>query len=269
MAEHVAAAVAEQAAGLAGASAVVVGAGPGIGLECVRALGRFGAHVACVDIDADRAAAAAAELAACEGEGAAFVCDVRDTGQVDAVVDKVATARGSVDVLINVVGHGGPAGLAADMPDTVWKDVLQINLDHQFAVARAALRRMIAQRHGSIVFISSVNALGSSPQRAVYGVAKAGLVSLAKSLAIEAAPHGVRVNTVAPGATRTPRRQHLAEGKLAAVYREAIPLGRLAEPGEIARAAVFLASDMASYVTGETLVVDGGASVKYCLPAGN
>lgn len=255
--------------GLAGSRTVVVGVGPGIGLECVRLLGASGAHVACVDLDPDRAAAAAAELTDRPGHAAALVGDVRRSEEVEQLIGEAVETLGGLDIMINVVGHGGPAGTVADMPDEVWAEVLDINLHNQFLVARAALKPMIAQRRGSIVFISSVNALGSSPVRAAYGVAKAGLVSLARSLAIETAEYGVRVNTVAPGPTRTPRRQHLAEGSLAELYRAEIPLGRLAEPYEVARAAGFLASDLASYITGETLVIDGGASVKYCVPAGN
>lgn len=255
--------------GLAGSGAIVFGVGPGIGLECARLLCALGANVACADIDPGRARAAAGELAAQPGKATALVCDVLRPESVRAAVDEAASAFGRLDVAINVVGHGGPSGTIADMTDEVWTDVMRINLDHHFVVARELLRPMIAARRGSMVFISSVNALAASPMRAVYGVAKAGLVSLAKTLAIEVAEYGVRVNTVAPGPTRTPRRHHLAEGELAGVYRAAIPLGRLAEPYEVARAATFLASDLAAYITGETLVIDGGASVKYPLPAGN
>lgn len=255
--------------GLLGSGAMVFGVGPGIGLECARLLCSLGANVACADIDSGRASSAAKALGPQPGEATALVCDVLDPGSVRTAVDRAVGAFGRLDVAINVVGHGGPPGRVVDMTDDVWTDVLKINLDHQFVVAREVLRPMIAARRGSVVFISSVNALASSPMRAVYGVAKAGLVSLAKTLAIEAAEYGVRVNTVAPGPTRTPRRQHLAEGDLADLYRAEIPLGRLAEPYEIARAATFLASDLAAYITGETLVVDGGASVKYPLPAGN
>ncbi|MQA08942.1 MAG: SDR family oxidoreductase [Pseudonocardiaceae bacterium] len=255
--------------GLGGSKAVVFGVGPGIGLECVRLLGSLGASIACVDLDQTRAREAAEELVPCQGAGVPVVCDVRESAGVRRAVGEAVDALGGLDVVLNVVGHGGPAGAVVDMPDEVWSDMLRINLEHQFLVAREVLRPMIAQRRGSIVLISSVNALGSSPLRAAYGVAKAGLVSLARTLAIEAAEYGVRVNTVAPGATRTPRRRHLAEGELAAMYREEIPLGRLAEPHEVARAAMFLASELSSFITGETLVVDGGASVKYCLPAGN
>lgn len=255
--------------GLVGAGAIVFGVGPGIGLECARLLCSLGAHVACVDVDGARADAAAEALRPEPGAATALVCDVRRPDSIRHGVRRAIDALGRLDVVINVVGHGGPAGPVVDITDGVWSDVLEINLDHQFFVAREVLRPMIEARRGSLVFISSVNALASSPLRAAYGVAKAGLVSLARTLAIETAPYGVRVNTVAPGATRTPRRQHLAEGELAAVYRAEIPLGRLAEPIEVARAATFLASDLAGYITGETLVIDGGASVKYCLPAGN
>ncbi|WP_236791782.1 SDR family NAD(P)-dependent oxidoreductase [Amycolatopsis sp. GM8] len=255
--------------GLRGARALVVGVGPGIGLECARLLGALGAHVGCVDQDPDRAATAAAELAHHPGEAAALVGDVRRPDEVRRLVGAALDAFGGLDVVINVVGHGGPAATVAEMPDEVWHQMLDINLQQQFLVAREVLKPMMAQRRGSLVFISSVNGLGSSPVRAAYGVAKAGLVSLARSLAIEGAEYGVRVNTVAPGPTRTPRRQHLAEGALAELYRAEIPLGRLAEPYEVARAAAFLASDLAGYITGQTLVIDGGASVKYPVPAGN
>ncbi|MFI6344182.1 SDR family NAD(P)-dependent oxidoreductase [Streptomyces sp. NPDC050560] len=255
--------------GLAGSRAVVFGVGPGIGLECVRLLAALGADVACVDVEPDRAAEAAAALAEYPGSGTPLTCDVRRPEQVGRVVDETVAALGGIDVMINVVGHGGPAGPVAEMPDDVWRDVRTLNLDQHFLVAREVLRPMVARRRGSIVLISSINAFGSSPLRAAYGVAKAGIVSMARSLAIENAPYGVRVNTVAPGPTRTPRRRHLAEGELADVYRTSIPLGRLAEPYEVARAAVFLASDLAGYVTGETLVMDGGATVKYSVPAGN
>jgi 3-oxoacyl-[acyl-carrier protein] reductase len=255
--------------GLVGAGAIVFGVGPGIGLECARLLCSLGANVACVDVDGGRAEAAAEALGPQPGEATALVCDVLSPESVRNAVGQAVDALGRIDVAINVVGHGGPPGRIVDITDDVWTDVRRINLDHQFVVAREVLRPMIAARRGSLVFISSVNALASSPMRAVYGVAKAGLVSLAKTLAIETAEYGIRVNTVAPGPTRTPRRQHLAEGDLAALYRAEIPLGRLAEPYEVARAATFLASDLAAYITGETLVIDGGASVKYFLPAGN
>lgn len=166
------------------------GVGPGIGLECVRLLGRLGANVGCVDLDQVRAGEAAGEFASCQGDGVPVVCDVREPADVRRAVGEAIERLGGIDVVINVVGHGGPAGPIADMPDDVWSDVLRINLEHQFVVAREVLRPMIAQRHGSIVLISSVNALGSSPLRAAYGVAKAGLVSLARTLAIEAAEYG-------------------------------------------------------------------------------
>ncbi|MBX6354849.1 MAG: SDR family oxidoreductase [Micromonosporaceae bacterium] len=253
--------------GLRGATAMVFGVGPGIGLECVRVLGALGARVACVDIRPEVARAAVGALV--PGAGLALTCDVRQPAQVAAAVRATTGKFGRIDVVVNVVGIGGPAGPVIDITDQTWHEIRTLNLDHQFIVAREVLRPMKAAGKGSLVFISSVNALGSSPVRAVYGIAKAGVESLAKSLAIEMAQYGIRVNTVAPGATRTPRRQHLAEGALGELYRAEIPLGRLAEPYEVARAVAFLASDLASYVTGATLVVDGGASSRYCLPAGN
>jgi NAD(P)-dependent dehydrogenase (short-subunit alcohol dehydrogenase family) len=152
--------------GLAGSGAVVFGVGPGIGLECARLLGSLGANVACVDLDQERAEAAAEVLRPLPGKPAALSCDVRRPDSVRHAVDEAVSALGRIDVVINVVGHGGPPGRVVDITDDVWTDMLRINLDHQFVVAREVLRPMIAARRGSLVFISSVNALASSPLRA-------------------------------------------------------------------------------------------------------
>jgi NAD(P)-dependent dehydrogenase (short-subunit alcohol dehydrogenase family) len=128
---------------------------------------------------------------------------------------------------------------------------------------------MIERKQGAIVVISSINAMASSPQRAAYGVAKAGLDSLVRTIAIEGAPHGVRCNSVRPGATRTPRRQHLSEGALGELYQREIPIGRLGEPIDVANLVVFLASDLARHITGVHVTIDGGSTIRYSQPAGN
>jgi NAD(P)-dependent dehydrogenase (short-subunit alcohol dehydrogenase family) len=253
--------------GLRGRTALVVGAGPGIGLETARLLAGLGARVGVVDIDAGRADAA---LGCLDGEGhAAFTADVRSPSDVAGLAANVRDGLDALDVLVNVVGIGGPAGEVSSLEPEVWDDLLAINLRQQFLIARAFLPMMIGRGHGSIIAVSSINAIASSPLRAAYGVAKAGLDSLVRTLAIEGAPHGVRANSVRPGSTLTPRRKHLAEGELGELYRREIPLGRIAEPVDVANAVVFLASDLARHITGAALVIDGGSSIRYCQPAGN
>lgn len=253
--------------GLRAATALVVGAGPGIGLETARLLATLGARVGVVDIDPERAKAGCAEL---PGEGhACFVADVRRRAAVADLAASVHAELGDPDVLINVVGIGGPAAPVAAMPEDTWPEMLDLNLNQQFLVARAFLPAMIERRRGSIVVVSSINATMSSPLRAAYGVAKAGLDSLVRTLAIEAAPYGVRANSVRPGSTLTPRRRHLAEGELGELYRREIPVGRIADPVDVANAIVFLASDLARHITGAHLVIDGGSTIRYSQPAGN
>jgi 3-oxoacyl-[acyl-carrier protein] reductase len=220
-----------------------------------------------VDIDPERAADALSQLHG--GGHASFVADVRRSDEVERLAKQVAADLGEVDALVNVVGIGGPPGPTVAVADDVWDDLLDVNLRQQFLVARAFLAGMIKRRRGSLVAISSINAMGSSPQRVAYGVAKAGLDSLIRTLAIEGAPYGVRANSVRPGATLTPRRRHLAEGELGDLYRREIPLGRIGDPSDVANAVVFLASDLSRHITGETLVIDGGSSIRYCQPSGN
>lgn len=253
--------------GMAGQTALVVGVGPGIGLETATLLSRLGARVAVADVDPDRSKQALDDLS---GDGhECFTVDARSEADVARLAADVQREVGPVDVLVDVVGIGGPAGSVSSLDVDVWDDLLDLNLRQQFLVTRAFLPSMTARRSGSIVAVSSINAITSSPLRAAYGVAKAGLDSLIRTIAIEAAPYGVRANTVRPGSTLTPRRSHLAEGELGELYRREIPLGRLAEPVDVARAVVFLASRLAGHITGESLVIDGGSSIRYCQPAGN
>jgi NAD(P)-dependent dehydrogenase (short-subunit alcohol dehydrogenase family) len=253
--------------GLAGRCAVVVGVGPGIGLETARLLAGLGARVGVVDVDQERADTARDLLPGSAHRS--FTADVRRTEAVAGLVREVEGSLGSPDVLVDVVGIGGPPHPVAELPDAVWDDLLDINLRQQFLVLRGFFSGMARRGSGSIVAVSSINAVMSSPLRAAYGVAKAGLDSLVRTLAIEGAGAGVRANSVRPGSTLTPRRLHLAEGELGELYRREIPLGRLAEPVDVANAVVFLASDLARHITGTSLVVDGGSTVRYSQPAGN
>ncbi|GAA5144955.1 glucose 1-dehydrogenase [Microbacterium pseudoresistens] len=255
------------APGLAGRRVLVIGSGPGIGLETARTFAALGARIGVVDIDPGRADDAVAAL---DGEGhAGFECDVRDAAGVQELMAAVVGSFGLPDVLVNVVGIGGPARGVGETDVELWDEIIGLNLRQQFLVAQAFLPAMMERGSGSVVVISSINAQQSSPLRIPYGVAKAGLDSLVRSLAIEAAPHGVRVNSVRPGSTRTPRRLHLAEGELGELYRREIPIGRLAEPVDVANLVVFLASDLSRHITGEHVVIDGGSTIRYSQPAGN
>lgn len=248
--------------------ALVAGAGRGIGAATARRLGEAGARVACMDVDEGRRDAVVGELRAAGAEAVPIAGDLLERGGVEAAVDATVDAFGSVDVAVDIVGVAR-WNEALDLTDDDWDASFDLVLRHVFFLAQAAGRRMVEQRSGSIVSIASVSGLFAAPFHAAYGAAKAGLVSLTKSLAVEWGRHGVRVNAVAPGAVRTPRVLERLTAEREAESSKSIPLGRMAEPDEIARVVLFLASDLASYVTGQTVVADGGASVKFPLSLGN
>jgi NAD(P)-dependent dehydrogenase (short-subunit alcohol dehydrogenase family) len=249
--------------GLDGKAALVVGAGRGIGRACVLGLVEAGAPVACFDADDERGRLVADEVRAAGGSALAIVGDARRRDDVEAAVAATEKAFGALDVTIDVIGEAR-WGRALDLTDADWDESFDLVLRHVFHVAQAVGRRMVASGHGgAIVSIASVSGLFAAPLHAAYGAAKAGLVALTKTLAVELAASRVRVNAVAPGAVLTPRLLAMTTPERRAESAATIPMARLGEPEEIARAAVFLASDLASYVTGQTLVVDGGASVKF------
>jgi len=251
--------------GLRGKTALVVGAGRGIGRACALALVEAGARVACFDNDAERANAVVGECRAAGGTALGLAGEARRREHVESAVEETEAELGPLDVAIDVVGEARWAR-ALEMTDTDWDESFDFVLRHFFYLAQAAGRRMVAAgKGGAIVSIASVSGLFAAPQHAAYGAAKAGLMALTKTLAIELASAGVRVNAVAPGAVLTPRLVAATTPERRAETAAAVPLGRIAEPEEVARAALFLASDLASYVTGQTLMVDGGASVKFPL----
>ena len=246
--------------GLSGKHAFVAGVGNGIGSACVRALAATGARVSCFDLDADTARAAAA-LA-----GTGFACsgDARRLEEVQAALDAARGAHGPVDVIVDVIGEAR-YGHTVDLDDESWDDSFDLVLRHFFNLARAVGRDMATRGSGAIVAIASVSGLRSAPRHGAYGAAKAGLMALVRTLAVELAAGGVRVNAVAPGAVLTPRVAALMDDARRAESAASIPLGRLATPDDIAHAVTFLASDLAAYITGQTLVVDGGATVQFPL----
>ncbi|WP_328676916.1 SDR family oxidoreductase [Streptomyces sp. NBC_00322] len=235
-----------------GYGVLITGAGRGIGEATARRLAAEGARVLVTDVDAERAAKTADDIAGAEFCG----CDVGDRTAVEAAVAYAVERFGTLDVLVNnAFSCGVDAPLFEDEPDDVWQRDLDITLTGAFRCARAALPHLAASGRGAIVNIGSVNAEQDFGNHA-YSAAKAGLASLTRTLAGDAAPRGVRVNQVNPGTIRTPSWSG-REAQLDALSR-VYPLGRVGEPDDIAAAVAFLASRDAGWITGTTLRVDGG-----------
>ncbi|MHB8719318.1 MAG: 3-oxoacyl-ACP reductase FabG [Candidatus Dormibacteria bacterium] len=247
----------------AGRVAIVTGAGQGIGAASAHRLAREGASVVVLERNADAAAAVAAGIAAGGGGAMAIACDVSQRHQVEAAVRRVVETHGRIDVLVNNAGITRD-NLLFRMADEDWDSVLAVNLTGAFLMCRAVQEHMVAARYGRIVSLSSRSALGNRGQ-ANYAAAKAGIQGLTATLALELGPFGITANAVAPGYVATAMTAATAErvGTTAAAHQAAAaaatPLRRVAQPEEIASVVAFLASDDASFVSGQTLYVNGGA----------
>jgi 3-oxoacyl-[acyl-carrier protein] reductase len=238
---------------LSGRTALVTGSTRGIGRAIAESLANAGARVAVVGRDAARAAEVASAIGR---ESAGFACDVGDVASVTALVESVEKSFGQIDILVN------NAGLTRDnilfrLKDEDWDAVLDANLRGAFVAIRAASRGMMKRRWGRIVNIASVVGITGNKGQANYAASKAGLIGLTKSVAKELASRNILINAVAPGfietdmtAAMTPEARTTLSGQ--------IPLERLGTPNDIAGAVTFLVSDLASYITGQVLVVDGG-----------
>ena len=253
--------------GLVGKRALVIGGGgPGNGGATSRALAAGGASVAVADYDLARAEALAAELRTGYGvEAFGLQVDVRDAAATDRVVTDAAAVLGGVDCLVTVVGgHSlfAPWVRLTDTTDEDWQLIITLNLTYVYQVTRAVLRLMLDQGSGgSIVAVGSMSGERSSPYAAAYGAAKAGVVSLARSVALEYARDGIRMNVVALGATVSDANRAIDSTALGML--DAIPMGRLGENHEIANAVAFLASSASSYITGVSIPVDGGVTKRF------
>lgn len=238
--------------------AIVTAGASGIGRATAELFAREGARVAIGDIDAERGERAAAEIRAGGGEARAVATDVGNAEHVVRLVEETVSSFGRVDVLFSNAAHLQDFHPALDTTDEEWERALAVGLSGAFRCARAALPHLI-ERGGAIVFTSSVGALEGFRSYAAYCSAKAGLIGLARSLAIDYGPQGVRVNVVCPGAIDTPvmHKAHEQPEVLRRVNEKSV-LGRMGTADEVARAVLFLASDEASFITGAVLTVDGG-----------
>jgi 3-oxoacyl-[acyl-carrier protein] reductase len=241
---------------LDGKAALITGASGGIGAAIARILHAQGAVVALSGTRRDSLNALAGEL----GERA-FVCpgDLRDAAEPDALVAAAEQVAGPLAILVNNAGMTRDM-LTLRMRDADWQAVIDVDLSAPFRLIRAALHGMLRRRAGRIINISSIVGTTGNPGQVNYAAAKAGLVGMTKSLAQEVASRGVTVNAVAPGFIDTPMTDKLSEVQRAKLG-NAIPLGRLGRPEDVAAAVVYLASDEAAWVTGATLHVNGGMAM--------
>jgi NAD(P)-dependent dehydrogenase (short-subunit alcohol dehydrogenase family) len=245
---------------LKGKNAVVTGAGTGIGRAIVLAFADAGAQVACVDLDAAAAAATAAEASKRGRRAIATACDVAREDEVWAAAGKILADFEAVHILVSGAAGRDPAGTVLDLTLEQWNRVFAVNVAGAFLLSRAFLPAMIAAGGGSIILIASQLGSVAAPGRAAYCASKGALIQLARTMAADHAAQKVRVNTLSPGAIETGR-MLFRFGDMETARKIAGPkhlLGRLGQPEEIAAAAVFLASDAASFMTGSDMLVDGG-----------
>jgi NAD(P)-dependent dehydrogenase (short-subunit alcohol dehydrogenase family) len=239
--------------------AIVTGGANGIGRATALRYAREGARVVVADIEFENAQKVAEEIRASGGQALPVAVDVRLRESVNKLLARAAAEFGRVDILAAIAGIS-PADAFVDLPEEHWDQTLAVNLKGVFLCGQAAARLMIAQSTGGrIINMSSTNGLVGEEEFAHYNASKFGVVGLTMTMAIELAPHRINVNAVCPGFIRTRMSEDLiAQPVFAAEYLKKIPLGRFGEPEEVAGAFVFLASEDSRYITGTTLVVDGG-----------
>ena len=253
--------------GLAGKKALIIGGGQGMGEASARFLARAGCDVALVDLDPERATRVANIVTGIGPKGIAIAGDVLDDAQIPRIVAEAAEKLGGIDRMISIVG-AATFGTLMDTTADVWDQQMRLNLRYFFLIAKETASVMIRQGTGGrIVGIASVDGQRASPMRGAYGAAKAGLISIVQTMAVEWAEHNISVNAIAPGHIVTPRLFDTPR-RVEGYANSLIPLRRRGTTDDIGKAALFLLSDLASYVNGTTLDVDGGLLSQNLFPRG-
>ena len=252
---------------LTGKSAVVTGGAMGIGQAISFRLAEAGAVVMIADIDVEAASQTTMQIKASGGKARAIRADASSTADAKAVVQATLEAFGRLDIMVNNAGIY-PISPALETSEEMWDKVLNLNLKGAFFYSQAAAQEMVKAGHGGkIINMASIDAMHPYGGVAHYSTSKAGLVMLTKALALEFAPHNIRVNAVAPGSIMTPgtkavraalEARGIPEEKVIESYMARLPLGRMGEPDDVAKVVLFLASAAADYITGSLLLVDGG-----------
>jgi 3-oxoacyl-[acyl-carrier protein] reductase len=246
---------------LNGRTAIVTGAAQGIGAAVAAAFAESGARVCAVDLNLERAETLADTLRAGGAEAIAMGCDVSRRDQVDAMVAATHREFGRVDILVNNAGITRPAMLHK-MTEMQWDEVMAVHLKGSFNCLQAVALGMMERRYGRIVNVTSTAGVLGTIGQINYSAAKAGVIGLTMSAAKELAKYGIVVNAIAPGAATAMTETIRTDARFKEKYLERIPIGRWAKPEEIAPVFVFLASDAASYVTGQVLAADGGLTIR-------
>lgn len=244
---------------LEGKNAVVTGGAAGIGKAIVQTFSAEGAGVAICDLDAEAAEKTAAELRSTGSTAQAYKTDVSVWANVKEVAAEILEAFGGIDILVNNAGITRD-NLLIRMSDEEWNKVLDVNLKGVFNFTKALVPGMLRRRSGKVISIASVVGIMGNAGQANYAASKAGIIGLTKSLARELAPRGICVNAIAPGFIKTRMTEALSEQQKSALM-ERIPFARLGEPEDVAKSALFLASELSDYITGQVLVVDGGMAM--------
>ena len=247
-------------------NAIVTGGAAGIGKAIAMALAQEGANVAIADVQIDKANAVAKEIRSLGRKALAIQCDVGDSAQVDAMVQQAASELGGLNILVNnaaVISQGA----FWEVTDEIWDRIIRNNLSSVFFCSRAAARVMIAQKRGGcIVSMSSIHATLSEPSAGPYTAAKGGIEAMSRTMATELAPHKIRVNCVAPGATYSELTTPMYTDSVKQALYQRVPMREIAQPEWIAAGVVFLASDESRYMTGQVLTLDGGYVMDGSLP---
>jgi 3-oxoacyl-[acyl-carrier protein] reductase len=253
--------------GLSGKKALIIGGGQGIGESTALMLATVGCELALLDLVPDRADAVVEKVEAAGGRAVSIAGDVLDDAQIPTIVAEAQAKLGGLEIMVSIVGAGA-WGPLLEMTGDIWDQQMRLNLRYFFLIAREMAESLTRRgQPGSIVGIASVDGQRASPLRGAYGAAKAGLISLVQTMAVEWAPYGIRVNAIAPGHIVTPRLYDTPR-RAEAYAASLVPMRARGTPDDIGKAALFLCSDLARYITGTTLDVDGGQLAANLFPEG-